>query len=152
MKLFLISSMYVIALFLIPLFIKLLILKMHKLNIKMPIYRIYQNFLNAFFFLIIIIFVINRNPVFVNHRLIFIICLFAFFLLSFSKIFEIVFNNYIFIKHRFNIDLNYILFVIILINFILIFFNYIKNGLFTYILLLFFYLNVSRIFFKDKNS
>jgi hypothetical protein len=152
MKLLLISSLYVIGLFLIPFFYKLLILQIYKLNIKIPIYKIYQNFFPFFLFFIIVIFAINKNPIFSNHRLIFISSLFLLFLLSFSKIFKVILKNYIYIKKRFKINLKLILFVITLINFILFFFDYQKNGLFSYIILLFIYFIVSGNFFKNKNS
>lgn len=152
MKLFLISSLYVTGLFLIPFFYKLLILQIYKLNIKISIYKAYQNFLTFFLFFIIVIFVINKNPIFLNHRLIFISSLFLLLLLSFSKIFKVILKNYIYIKKRLKINLKLILFIITLINFILFFFNYQKNGLFSYIILLFIYFIVLGNFFKNKNS
>jgi len=152
MKLFLISSLYVTGLFLIPFFYKLLILQIYKLNIKISIYKAYQNFLTFFLFFIIVIFLINKNPIFLNHRLIFISSLFLLLLLSFSKIFKVILKNYIYIKKRLKINLKLILFIITLINFILFFFNYQKNGLFSYIILLFIYFIVLGNFFKNKNS
>ena len=152
MKLFLISSIHVIVLFLIPFFHKLLVLQIYKLNKKIHMYRIYQIFFPFFLFLIIVIFATNKNPIFLNYRLIFISSLFLLFLLSFSKIFKVVFNNYNYIKKRFKINLKIILFIITLINFILFFFNYQKNGLFSYLILLFLYFIVSGNFFKNKNS
>jgi hypothetical protein len=152
MKLFLISNLYIIGLFLIPFLNKLFIIQIYKLNKKKPYYKIYQNFFPSFLFFIIVIFVINKNPIFANNRLIFIMFLFVFFLFSFKKIFNIFLNQYNYIKRRFNFNLIYIFNGIISLNFILIFINNKNIGFSTFIILLFFYFRAMSKFFKNINS
>jgi hypothetical protein len=152
MKLFLISNLYVIGLFLTPFLYKLFIIQIYKLNKKKPYYKIYQNFFPSFLFFIIVIFVINKNPIFANNRLIFIISLFLLFLFSFEKIFKIVLDKYNYVKRRFNLNFIYIFTGIISLNFILIFINNKNNGFSTYIILLFFYFRAASKFFKNVNS
>jgi hypothetical protein len=152
MKLFLISNLYVIGLFLTPFLYKLFIIQIYKLNKKKPYYKIYQNFFPSFLFFIIVIFVINKNPIFANNRLIFIISLFLLFLFSFEKIFKIVLDKYNYVKRRFNLNFIYIFTGIISLNFILIFINNKNIGFSTFIILLFFYFRAASKFFKNVNS
>ena len=136
-----------------PFLYKLFIIQIYKLNMKKkPYYKIYQNFFPSFLFFVIVIFVINKKPIFADNRLIFIICLFLLFLFSFEKIFKVALNKCNYMKRRFNLNLIYIFTGIILLNFILIFINNKNNGFSTFIILLFLYFWAASKFFKNVNS